>query len=167
MQQQPLLDFGTHRTTNPKLQSVLDYIDEKSTSSARKGILFERLMRQYFLTDPVYKDQFTEVYLYKEWASLDSSRNPRDLGIDLVAVKLDDTFCAIQCKCYAPTTRISNPDIDSFIAESSRSHFTARIIVDTGGSWGENAKAAIRGIEPFLGRTTRTFRIRNKNNEIR
>ena len=146
--QQPLLDLGAHRTTNPKLQSVLNYIDEKSTSSARKGILFERLMRQYFLTDPLYEDRFSEVYLYKEWASLDPSRNPRDLGIDLVAVEPDGTFCAIQCKCYAPTTHISKPDIDSFIAESSRSHFTARIIVDTGGSWGDNAEAAIKGIDP-------------------
>ena len=146
--QQTLLDLGTHRTTNPKLQSVMDYIDEKSTSSARKGILFERLMRQYFLTDPIYKDRFSEVYLYKEWASLDPSRNPRDIGIDIVAVEEDGTFCAIQCKCYAPTTHISKRDIDSFIAESSRAHFTARILVDTGGSWGENAKAAIRGIEP-------------------
>ena len=146
--EQTQLNLGLRTSRNPNFQSVLDYIDDISSSAARKGILFERLMQQYFLIDPIYQERFSEVYLYKEWGSLHPSRNPRDLGIDLVAVEQDGTYCAIQCKCYGRTTRITKPDIDSFIAESSRADFTARMIVDTGGAWGKNAINAIKGITP-------------------
>ena len=146
--EQAQLNLGLRTSRNLNFQSVLDYIDDISSSAARKGILFEKLMQQYFLIDPIYQERFSEVYLYKEWAALHPSRNPRDLGIDLVAAEQDGTYCAIQCKCYGSTTRITKPDIDSFIAESSRADFTARIIVDTGGAWGENAINAIKGITP-------------------
>ena len=39
-------------------QSILDYIDERSSSPYRKGELFEKVMRQYFLKDPIYKTLF-------------------------------------------------------------------------------------------------------------
>ena len=55
-------------------QSILDYIDERSSSPYRKGELFEKVMRQYFLADPIYKDSFSEVYLWN-----DNGRHSRDL----------------------------------------------------------------------------------------
>ena len=39
-------------------QSILDYIDERSSSPYRKGELFEKVMRQYFLADPIYQGFF-------------------------------------------------------------------------------------------------------------
>ena len=36
-------------------QSILYYIDEQSSSPYRKGELFEKLMREYFLKDPIYQ----------------------------------------------------------------------------------------------------------------
>ena len=141
------LDLGLHSSSNPKFQSVLDYIGEVSSTPSKKGELFERLMQQYFTIDPIYQERFSEVYRWKEWAAL-RGHSAQDLGIDLVAVERDGGYCAIQCKCYAPTTRITKPDIDSFISESNRPHFTSRIIVDTGASWGQNAIEAIKGITP-------------------
>ena len=137
---------STNRQTNPGFQSVLDYIRERATSEYRKGDLFERLMLTYFSEDPDYKQQFSEVYLYKDWAALQTGYDANDIGIDLVAKERDGGYCAIQCKCYAENTRISKPHLDSFISASASERFTSRLIVDTGGEWGPNA---LRTIDPI------------------
>ena len=137
-------------------QSILDYIDERSSSPYRKGDFFEKVMRQYFLADPIYKDSFSEVYLWNEWAALKGLEGT-DTGIDLVAQERTGGYCAIQCKCYGPNTRIQKPHIDSFItasaiewstAEGARERFTSRIIVDTGKDWGQNALNTINRVVP-------------------
>ncbi|RKU31598.1 damage-inducible protein [Candidatus Poribacteria bacterium] len=145
--EQTQLNLELRKSTNPNFQSILDHIDEKSSTPTRKGQRFERLMQRFFLIDPIYQERFSEVYLWREWAEL-RGHSARDLGIDLVAKEHDGGYCAIQCKCYAPTTRITKADIDSFISESNRPPFTSRIIVDTGGSWGQNALNAINGLQP-------------------
>ena len=137
---------GESRQTNPGFQSTLDYIRERATSEYRKGELFERLMLTYLSEDPDYKEQFSEVYLYKDWAELQTDFDANDIGIDLVAQERGGGYCAIQCKCYAEDTRISKPAIDSFIAASASERFTSRLIVDTGGEWGPNA---LRTIDPI------------------
>ena len=132
--------------TNPGFQSTLDYIREAARSERQKGDLFERLMLTYFTEDPDYKQQFSEVYLYKGWAALQTGYDANDIGIDLVAKERDGGYCAIQCKCYAEDTRIAKPALDSFIAASASELFTSRLIVDTGGEWGPNA---LRTIDPI------------------
>ena len=137
-------------------QSILYYIDEQSSSPYRKGELFEKLMREYFLKDPIYQDSFSDVYLWREWAALKGLEGT-DTGIDLVAQERTGGYCAIQCKCYGPNTRIQKPHIDSFItasaiewhnAEGARERFTSRIIVDTGKDWGQNALNTINRVVP-------------------
>ncbi|RKU18479.1 damage-inducible protein [Candidatus Poribacteria bacterium] len=140
------LENESSRQTNPGFQSVLNYIRERATSEYRKGELFERLMLTYFSEDPDYKEQFSEVYLYKDWAELQIGYDANDIGIDLVAKQQDGGYCAIQCKCYAEDTRISKPALDSFISASASDLFTSRLIVDTGGEWGPNA---LRTIDPI------------------
>ncbi len=128
-------------------QTVLDYIREHATSEYGKGALFERLMQQYFTEDPDYKEQFSKVYLWKQWTANRSDFDGIDIGVDLVAERRDDgTFCAIQCKCYAPDTRISKKHIDGFIAASASDIFTQRILIHTGGEIGPNV---LRAIEPL------------------
>ena len=131
---------------NPGFQSTLDYIREVARSERRKGELFERLMAQYFSEDPIYKERFSQVWLWKQWAAQRTDYDANDIGVDLVAQERDGGFCAIQCKCYAPDTRITKPHIDSFITASASKIFTSRIIVDTGGEWGPNA---LRAIDPI------------------
>ena len=115
-------------------QSILYYIDEQSSSPYRKGELFEKLMREYFLKDPIYQDSFSDVYLWREWAALKGFEGT-DTGIDLVAQERSGGYCAIQCKCYGPNTRIQKTHLDSFItasaiewhnAEGARERFTSR-----------------------------------------
>ncbi|MDD9973294.1 MAG: DEAD/DEAH box helicase family protein [Candidatus Poribacteria bacterium] len=134
---------GESEQTNPGFQSVLNYIREKAQSERQKGDLFEQLMQKYFTEDPDYKEQFSEVYLWKQWAELQTEFDGTDIGVDLVAEKQDGEFCAIQCKCYAEDTRVSKPHLDSFISASASQIFTSRIFVNTGGELGENALRAI------------------------
>ena len=147
MAAQSYIDLETSSTPiNPGFQSTLDYIRETARSERQKGELFERLMLTYFSQDPDYQQQFSEVWLYKDWAALQTGYDANDIGIDLVAKERDGGYCAIQCKCYAENTRISKPHLDSFISASAGERFTSRLIVDTGGEWGPNA---LRTIDPI------------------
>ena len=64
-------------------------------------------MKQYFRVDPVYTDQFSDVWLWSEWVAEQPNFTARDLGIDLVAAVRDGGYCAIQCKFHAADTRIT------------------------------------------------------------
>ena len=130
-------------------QRTLDHIRAIAESEAHKGRLFERLMKTYFTKDPIYRERFSAVWLWSEWAAQRPDFDGTDTGVDLVAEERDGRgYCAIQCKCYAPGTRISKPQLDSFIAASAREPFTTRIVVDTGDEWGTTARKAIEHLKP-------------------
>ena len=129
-------------------QQVLDHIRSIADSEFEKGRLFERLMKTYFTQDPLYRDRFSEVWLWSEWAEHRPDFDGKDTGIDLVAKENAGGYCAIQCKCYAPGTRISKSHLDSFISASAREPFTARIVVDTGDEWGPTAVKTIAPLKP-------------------
>ena len=147
---QTCLGLESESPPNTGFQNVLDYIREAARSEYHKGELFERLMQKYFTEDPDYKEQFSEVWLWKQWAVLQTDYDANDIGIDLVAQERDGGYCAIQCKCYAEDTRISKSHLDSFISASANDLFTSRIIVDTGGEWGQNALRTISSIKNTL-----------------
>ena len=129
-------------------QRVLDHIRSIAGSEFEKGHLFERLMKAYLIQDPLYRDRFADVWLWAEWAERQPVFAGGDTGIDLVAVERAGGYCAIQCKCYAPGTRISKAHLDSFIAASAREPFTARIVIDTGDEWGPTAAKTIAPLTP-------------------
>ena len=159
---------STRTPTNPGFQSVLNYIRERATSEYRKGELFERLMLTYLTEDPDYKEQFSEVYLYKQWAAQRTDFDANDIGIDLVAKERHGGYCAIQCKYYAEDTRISKPALDSFISASASELFTSRLIVDTGTQsllWEEKPEHFLLGTRAmrFADRETKTTLIINEH----
>ena len=127
-------------------QGVLNQLRESATSQYLVGNEFERLMKQYLSVDPLYKERFTDVYLWKEWAALRTEYDGTDIGIDLVARESNGEYCAIQCKCFAEDTRVTKPQIDSFVAASAAEMFTKRILVHTGAELGPNVR---RTIEPL------------------
>ena len=129
-------------------QQVLDHIRSVAVSKMDQGRRFERLMKTYFGKDPLYKERFSDVWLWAEWATGQLNFDGADTGIDLIAKERNGGYCAIQCKCYGPNTRISKPDLDSFISASARDPFTARIVVDTGDGWGPNAYKTINELKP-------------------
>lgn len=131
-----------------KFSEVLEQLRDKQPK-AKYGIAFEKLMVNYFRTDPTLKTQFDEVYRWSDWKY---NGGAPDTGIDLVARRIDDgTWVAIQCKFYMPTTRLAKADLDSFFEASGRSfttesgpeHFGSRIIISTTDHWSSHAEEAL------------------------
>lgn len=122
---------------------VLEELRESAISEADKGSKFERLMRAYLKLDPVFADQFSDVWLWSEWPG---NGGKGDTGIDLVAQdRTTGHNVAIQCKFFAPTSTVSKPMIDSFLSASGKQGFKERIIVSTTDKWNSNAEDAIKG----------------------
>lgn len=125
------------------IYEVLDELDGQATSKADKGSKLERLMAQFLRTDPVYAEQFSEVWLWQDWPGRGGKH---DTGIDIVAVdRLTGGNVAIQCKFFDPNSTISKPDIDTFLSASGKEGFTQRIIVSTTDKWNAHAEDAIQG----------------------
>ncbi|MGO0577700.1 DEAD/DEAH box helicase [Ornithinimicrobium panacihumi] len=100
-------------------------------------------MLSYLQTDPVFAEQFSDVWLWQEWPGREGKH---DTGIDLVAVdRLTGSNVAIQCKFYAPTSTIGKGDIDSFLSASGKEGFAQRIIFSTTDRWNQHAEDAIQG----------------------
>ncbi|MGW3890453.1 DEAD/DEAH box helicase [Micromonospora chokoriensis] len=125
------------------IYDVLEELRASALSEADKGAKFERLMRAYLRVDPVFADQFSDVWLWGEWPG---NGGKHDTGIDLVAKDRNTgEHVAIQCKFFAPTSTVSKPMIDSFLAASGKEGFLERIIVSTTDKWNGNAEDAIKG----------------------
>ncbi|MEX3528130.1 DEAD/DEAH box helicase [Corynebacterium xerosis] len=127
---------------------VLDQLRENQPQG-KYGIAFEKLMVNFFRTDPVLKSQFDEVVRWGDWRY---NGGKADTGIDLVAHRIeDDSWTAIQCKFYKPSTYIAKNHLDSFFEASGRSfetergpvHFKNRMIVSTSDNWSSTAEAAL------------------------
>lgn len=125
------------------LETVLAEIRDSSQSEKEKGDKFEKLMLTFFRTEPTYKNQFKNVWLWPDWPG---NRGLPDTGIDLVAENIDGSgLTAIQCKNYAHTTTLDKSDIDSFFTESGKAPFNHRIIVCTTNLWTVHAENSLKG----------------------
>ena len=105
---------------------------EAGVDKSRKGHLFEHVIKRYFMHDPVYRQRFTDVWL---WGEEDNpKRDGQDYGIDLVAREQDGTFTAIQCKFYNKDQPLAWPGLTKFLAATSRknSPYAQCILVYTG-----------------------------------
>ena len=123
------------------IRSVLNEFRENSTSPRDLGDKFERLMLNYLQTDPIYKECFSQVWM---WMDFPKRGNMPDTGIDLVAVIRDTgDYCAIQCKCYGENQTLEKSDIDSFFTTSGTNLFKKRMIISTTNKWSKNAEAAL------------------------
>lgn len=130
------------------LQQILTRFREAAVSEREKGTYFEELMIQYLKHEASYKELYSEVWTYADWASL-QGLDKRDAGIDLVAqTRGTNEFHAIQCKFYAEDHRMQKKDIDSFFTASGKKPFTHRLIVSTTLHWSEHAEDALRDQQP-------------------
>ena len=93
----------------------------------RRGKQFESVCQWFLENDPTYQPLLRRVWLWDNWPG----RRGIDAGIDLVAEDNDGKLWAIQAKAYAPSYSISKRDVDKFVAESSRSMFTHRLLIAT------------------------------------
>ncbi len=134
------------------LKELLDNYRLAAATEREKGTYFEELILCYLRNEASYRDLYSDVWTYGEWAKkhgLDS----RDIGIDLVAKTSTGEYHAIQCKLYDEDYRLQKGDIDSFFTASGKKPFTYRIIVSTTNHWSEHAEDALR--DQQRGRYTR------------
>ena len=130
------------------LTDLLNSFREIAASEREKGTYFEDLILAYLQHEPSYRDLYSQVWTYRDWA--EERGLPRtDVGIDLVAqTSGTDEFHAIQCKLYDADYRLRKSDIDSFFTASGKSPFSHRIIVSTTSNWSEHAEDALRDQHP-------------------
>ena len=131
------------------IHTILEEFRQLATSNRDLGDKFERLIANYLVTDPQYKNLYSDVWLWGEW----QYRSGMDIGIDLVARERDTgDYCAIQCKFYNPDSTLQKGDIDSFFTASGKRFgtnegektFTSRLIVSTTDKWSKNAEEALQ-----------------------
>lgn len=123
------------------IHAILEEFRELCRSNRDLGDKFERLIANYLVTDPLYQDKYSDVWLWQEWSG---RGNQPDTGIDLVAKeRWTGEFCAIQCKFYDPAHTLQKGDIDSFFTASGREPFTSRMIVSTTDKWSKHAEEAL------------------------
>lgn len=138
----------TDTSKKSPLTTILDTYRNASITEREKGTYFEELIVCYLRNEATYKDLYSDVWTYAQWAELQGLPK-NDAGIDLVA-KTANTgeFHAIQCKLYAPTYRLQKSDIDSFFTASGKKTFSRRIIVSTTNNWSDNAEDALIDQQP-------------------
>ncbi|MHB1798529.1 MAG: DEAD/DEAH box helicase [Vulcanimicrobiaceae bacterium] len=130
------------------LAQLLDTYRQDATSEREKGSYFEDLIRVYLRNEATYRDLYSDVWTYADWAK-SQGLDGRDSGIDLVArTQGTGEYHAIQCKLYAPDYKLQKKDIDSFFTASGKKPFTHRVIVSTTNLWSEHAEDALRDQQP-------------------
>ena len=126
------------------LSNLLNTYRSSSVTEREKGTYFEELTLCYLRHEATYRDLYSDVWTYGDWAEL-QGLDKRDAGIDLVA-KTAGTgeYHAIQCKLYATDYKLQKKDIDSFFTASGKRPFTHRIIVTTTNEWSVHAEESLR-----------------------
>ena len=119
---------------------IIQKYREESYSERNKGDRFEKLMKAYLLTKPVYKNLLSDVWLWSEFSYKEQfGTGGKDTGIDIVCRTYEGEYWAVQCKCYRPEARIDLPHVSTFITTSAfpfsttdgEKTFTHRIWIDT------------------------------------
>ena len=133
-------------------QQILDIYRKKSWNERNKGERFEMLMKRFLLSYPLYANELKEVWLWNEFPYR-KDFGGSDLGIDLVALTINDEYWSIQCKFYDEKTTINLDNISHFIANSNRrflddkgqsQEFSLCLWIDTKKSFGKNAEQLIQ-----------------------
>ncbi|MCI6862935.1 type ISP restriction/modification enzyme [Anaerobiospirillum succiniciproducens] len=134
---------------------LLKAIEASNFSQRDKGTDFERLSLDFLTNEPTYKDQFTKVQMYSDWAKENKNLeiNAKDIGVDLVATDVmadegqEQTYTAIQCKFYAADKVVSKDDIDSFLSASDKKYYSKRFIIATNQKWGPNVQKELKDLK--------------------
>ncbi|TCG02055.1 damage-inducible protein [Paraburkholderia strydomiana] len=130
------------------LEKLLETFRHAAVTPREKGTYFEELIVCYLRNEATYRDLYSDVWTYAEWADL-QKLHKRDTGIDLVArTRGTNETHAIQCKMYVPDYKVQKSDIDSFFTASGKKPFTRRIIVATTNHWSEHAEDALLDQQP-------------------
>ncbi|TAE12762.1 MAG: DEAD/DEAH box helicase, partial [Bacteroidetes bacterium] len=129
------------------LNAILTKYRKEALNERNKGDKFEKLMQSYLKTDPLYANKFKDVWMWNEFPAK-NDLGSIDTGIDLVGLTHEGDYWAVQCKFFGQDAEIHKPDVDSFLATSSRRFrneqqeevgFAHRLWIATTNHWGKNA----------------------------
>ncbi|MFV0431282.1 MAG: DEAD/DEAH box helicase family protein, partial [Alphaproteobacteria bacterium] len=125
------------------LRDILEIYRNTTQTQRDKGTRFELFCKDFLKSDKRFEDQFSEVYLYAEWAE-ERGLSQQDVGVDLVAKLRDGSgYCAIQCKMYDENSKLQKTQINSFFTELGKKYFAQGLFIDTTiNEWSENARKA-------------------------
>ncbi len=136
------------------LQILLDTLRASAMTEREKGTYFEELTLAYLRTEASYRDLYSRVWTWAEWAPAHGF-TAKDDGIDLVAEEAGTgAIHAIQCKFYAADHKLQKSEIDSFFTASGRKPFAHRVIVATTDHWSEHAENALVDQQPPVSKIT-------------
>lgn len=136
------------------LETLLDTLRQSSMTEREKGTYFEDLILAYLRNEATYRDLYSKVQTWAEWAP-NHGFSAKDDGIDLVAEEAGTgAIHAIQCKFYDAGYRLQKKDIDSFFTASGRKPFTHRVIVSSTNHWSDNAENALIDQQPPVSKIT-------------
>lgn len=138
---------------------ILNKFRKEALSERDKGTRFERLMQAYLQTTSIYESLFETIWLWTEFPYKEQFGG-KDIGIDLVAKTFDDSYWAIQCKCFAEDSYINKADVDSFLSTSSKTFdvdgetvaFAQRLWISTTNKWNCVAELTIKNQTPPVAR---------------
>ena len=141
-----------------KFEKLLSYIKGLDKNTSEQGAWFENFIKRIFLTSPIYKEIYENVWT---WAEFPYNGGRHDYGIDLVAkIKDLEEYYAIQCKFYEDEYSVSKRDVDTFLTASGKPfyidgipvRYAGRIIVSTTDKWTKTANDIIEGQIPAVTR---------------
>ena len=126
------------------LTDIISYINTQPESE--KGRMFEVLCLYFLKHDTIQQEKYSGAWLWKFWPG---NEGKPDIGIDIAAKISDsDSFCAVQCKFRHDDSTITKAEIDSFLAASSKSQFSERILFTLTGKFGGHAPETLAGQNP-------------------
>lgn len=141
-----------------QFERLLAYIKGMSRNTSEQGTWFENFMKHVFLTSPIYKEMYENVWT---WTEFPYNGGRHDYGIDLVAKARNiDEYYAIQCKFYDDEHSVSKSDVDTFLTASGKPfyikgtpvRYAGRVIVSTTDKWSSTANDIIEGQIPAVSR---------------
>ncbi len=130
------------------IEAQLHALGDKRGNTA-KGDAFEELCCDYLLAS---YPQVKEAWLRDARPETQGA----DMGIDVFARTTSGELWAIQAKAYKAKYAIKKGDIDSFLAESSRSKYAFRLLIATTDGVGPNARHTLAGQEKGVGLVLRS-----------
>lgn len=136
------------------LENILKKMERDSFSLRDKGTRFEELIKNWFLSAPLYCDDIKEIWLWNEFPYRNQFGGS-DSGIDLVILTDKNEYQAVQCKFYKSNKNIEKADVDTFISTSAKLFevdgikvkFSSRLFVSTTNYWSKKASDLIENQE--------------------
>ncbi len=136
------------------LENILKKIEKDAFSQRDKGARFEILIKNWFLSAPIYCNDIKEIWLWNEFPYKEQFGGS-DSGIDLIILTNENEYWAIQCKFYSSDKYIDKADVDTFISTSSKffkisgikTKFSSRLFVSTTNKWSKKANELIENQE--------------------